>query len=36
MIEAQVLGTSAIAGKTVREADLPEAALIGLIRRATR
>jgi trk system potassium uptake protein TrkA len=33
VIEAQVLGTSAIAGKTVREAELPEASLIGLIEK---
>jgi trk system potassium uptake protein TrkA len=33
VIEAQVLGTSAIAGKMVRDAELPEAALIGLIRK---
>jgi trk system potassium uptake protein TrkA len=32
-IEAQVLGTSAIAGKMVRDAELPEAAIIGLIRK---
>ena len=33
VIEAQVLGTSAMAGKTVRDADLPEASLIGLIQK---
>lgn len=33
VIEAQVLGTSAIAGKAVREAELPEDAIIGLIRK---
>jgi trk system potassium uptake protein len=33
VIEAQVLGTSAIAGKTVRDADLPDASLIGLIKK---
>jgi trk system potassium uptake protein TrkA len=32
-IEAQVLGTSQIAGKLVREMDIPERALIGLIRK---
>ena len=31
-IEAQVLGTSLIAGQTVREADLPQASLIGVLR----
>lgn len=33
VIEAQVLSTSAIAGKTVREADVPARALIGLIKK---
>jgi trk system potassium uptake protein TrkA len=33
VIEAQVLGTSAIAGKAVRDAELPEASIIGLIRK---
>ncbi len=33
VIEAQVLGTSAIAGKLVRDADLPQASIIGLIRK---
>jgi trk system potassium uptake protein TrkA len=33
VIEAQVLGTSAIAVKTVRESELPEASLIGLIEK---
>lgn len=33
VIEAQVLGTSAIAGKTIRETDIPQNALIGLIRK---
>jgi trk system potassium uptake protein TrkA len=33
VIEAQVLGTSAIAGRTVRDSDLPEATLIGLIKK---
>jgi trk system potassium uptake protein TrkA len=33
VIEAQVLGTSAIAGKAIRDTDLPEASLIGLIRK---
>jgi trk system potassium uptake protein TrkA len=36
VIEAQVLGTSAIAGKSVREADVPSSALIGLIRKGDR
>jgi trk system potassium uptake protein TrkA len=33
VIEAQVLGTSAMAGKAVRDAELPEASLIGLIQK---
>jgi trk system potassium uptake protein TrkA len=33
VIEAQVLGTSAVAGKMVRDTDLPEASLIGLIQK---
>ena len=33
VIEAQVLGTSAIAGKMVRDTDLPDDALIGLVRK---
>ena len=36
VIEAQVLGTSAIAGKAVRDAELPEATLIGLIRKGDK
>lgn len=36
VIEAQVLSTSALAGKTVREADVPQSALIGLIRKGDR
>jgi trk system potassium uptake protein TrkA len=36
VIEAQVLGTSAMAGKAVRDAELPEAALIGLIQKGDR
>jgi trk system potassium uptake protein TrkA len=36
VIEAQVLGTSAIAGRAVRETDLPEASLIGLIRKGDK
>jgi len=36
VIEAQVLGTSAIAGKTVRDTDLPDAALIGLIQKGDK
>jgi trk system potassium uptake protein TrkA len=35
-IEAQVLGTSSIAGKLIREADIPNSALIGLIRKGDR
>jgi trk system potassium uptake protein TrkA len=35
-IEAQVLGTSLIAGQTVRDADLPQASLIGLIQRGDK
>jgi len=33
VIEAQVLGTSMIAGRTVRDSELPEATIIGLIRK---
>lgn len=33
VIEAQVLGTSAVAGKMVRDTDLPETSLIGLIQK---
>jgi trk system potassium uptake protein TrkA len=33
VIEAQVLGTSEIAGKQVRDADLPEGSIIGLIQK---
>jgi trk system potassium uptake protein TrkA len=36
VIEAQVLGTSAIAGRAIRETDLPEASLIGLIRKGDK
>jgi trk system potassium uptake protein len=36
VIEAQVLGTSAIAGRTVRDSDLPEATLIGLIQKGDK
>jgi trk/ktr system potassium uptake protein len=36
VIEAQVLGTSALAGKAVRDADLPEASLIGLIQKGDK
>jgi trk system potassium uptake protein TrkA len=36
VIEAQVLGTSAIAGKLVRETDIPPSALIGLIKKGER
>jgi trk system potassium uptake protein TrkA len=35
-IEAQVLGTSAMAGKAVRDAELPEHALIGLIQKGDK
>jgi trk system potassium uptake protein len=33
VIEAQVLGTSAIAGRTVRNSELPEGARFGIIRK---
>ncbi len=36
LIEAQVLGTSAIAGKTVRDAELPDGSLIGLIKKGEK
>jgi trk system potassium uptake protein TrkA len=36
VIEAQVLGTSAMAGKAVRDAELPEAAIIGLIQKGDK
>lgn len=36
VIEAQILGTSAMAGKTVREAELPDASLIGLIKKGDK
>ncbi len=36
VIEAQVLGTSAVAGKMVRDTDLPESAMIGLIRKGDK
>lgn len=36
VIEAQVLGTSAIAGKLVRDTDLPRDARIGLIRKGDK
>lgn len=36
VIEAQVLGTSAIAGKAVRDADMPSSSLIGLIRKGDK
>lgn len=36
VIEAQVLGTSMIAGRTVRDSELPEATIIGLIRKGDR
>ncbi len=36
VIEAQVLGTSAIAGKTVRDAEMPDASIIGLIQKGDK
>ena len=36
VVEAQVLGTSAIAGKLVRDAEVPEAAIIGLMQKGDR
>jgi trk system potassium uptake protein len=36
VIEAQVLGTSAMAGKAVRDSELPDAAIIGLIRKGDK
>jgi trk system potassium uptake protein TrkA len=36
VIEAQVLGTSSIAGKAVRDADMPNSSLIGLIRKGDK
>ena len=36
LIESQVLRTTPIAGRLVREAELPDAAIIGLIRRGDR
>ena len=33
IIEAQVLSTSPIAGKPIRDIDLPEGALIGAVRK---
>lgn len=36
VIEAQVLRTSALAGKLVREAEMPESARIGVIRRGDK
>lgn len=33
VMEAQVLGTSALAGRLVRDSEMPEAAIIGLIRK---
>ena len=33
VMEAQVLGTSALAGRSVRDSELPDAAIIGLIRK---
>ena len=36
VIEVQVLGTSAITGKTVRNSDLPEGCLIGLMRKGEK
>ena len=36
VIEAQVLGTSAIAGRMVRDSELPEATIIGLIQKGDK
>ena len=36
VIEVQVLDTSAITGKTVRNSDLPEGCLIGLMRKGEK
>lgn len=36
VIEAQVLGTSAIAGRMVRDAEVPEGAIIGLMRKGDK
>lgn len=36
VMEAQVLGTSALAGRLVRESEMPDAAIIGLIRKGDR
>jgi trk system potassium uptake protein TrkA len=36
VIEVQVLGTSAIAGKRVRDSGIPEGAIIGLIAKGDR
>ncbi len=36
VIEAQVLNTSPIAGKQIRDADWPEGALVGIIRKRDR
>lgn len=36
VIEAQVLGTSPIAGKTVREIDFPEGAMLGAVRKGDK
>jgi len=36
VLTSVLLSTSALAGKTVREADVPQSALIGLIRKGDR
>jgi len=36
VMEAQVLGTSALAGRTVRDSEMPEAAIIGLVQKGDR
>jgi trk system potassium uptake protein TrkA len=36
VIEAQVLGTSAISGKAVRDAEIPEGSIIGLMQKADK
>ncbi|KPQ08303.1 MAG: trk system potassium uptake protein TrkA [Rhodobacteraceae bacterium HLUCCA12] len=36
VIEAQVLSTSSLAGKTIGEADFPEGALVGAVRKGDR
>ncbi|WP_424928264.1 Trk system potassium transporter TrkA [Amaricoccus tamworthensis] len=36
VIEAQVLGTSAIAGRLIRDAEFPESSIVGLIQKKDR